>query len=88
MRAQRHIEHGAGGKPLGVSVIEIAFEGFTAETAKGAVLSGVMIGGADLVAVNVGDWFAVDGLPGRVTFVDASNPERIELSFRMEQRGV
>lgn len=61
---------------------------FDAATARGATVTGVMVGGSDLVDLRTGDWFSLRGFPGRITGVDASNPERVELSYRVEQRGV
>lgn len=61
---------------------------FSAASAKGARITGTIIGDAALLVVQPGDWFEIETMPGRVTFVDRSNEDRVQLSYTLEQRGI
>lgn len=60
---------------------------FEANTASGASVTGSLVGGADAAAVQVGDWFSIGTMPGRVTSVDTSYADHTTIRYRMEQRG-
>lgn len=59
-----------------------------AATAFGQIVTGQIVCPAEATGVlAVGDWFTIEGLPGRVTHIDDTDPARLELSYRLEQRG-
>jgi hypothetical protein len=59
---------------------------FDAATARGAIVTGTLVGGPELSVVDVGDWFDFEQMPGRITAVDRSDDQRIECTYRLEQR--
>jgi len=59
---------------------------FDAATARGALVTGTIIGGPELATLDVGDWFEYERMPGRITSVDRSDDQRIECTYRLEQR--
>lgn len=58
---------------------------YQGDTAMGEIDTGTMVGGPELSAVVVGDWFQREGLPGRVTSLLHSDEERARLTFSLDR---
>jgi hypothetical protein len=56
----------------------------SAQTAAGAVTVGVFTGDSRLLALDVGDWFTWQGVPGRITAMDRDDLDSIECAFELE----
>ncbi len=58
------------------------------DTARGSLVVAAMLGGPESAVLQIGDWFARDGFPGRVVSKDVSNPDQIEYVYSMETEAV
>lgn len=57
-------------------------------TATGGIGTGSFTGGPELAALMVGDWFNIEGNPGRVTDVITVDPERVRVPYTLDSQRV